>query len=259
MTRKPTPPLDQSAIALAKQLKPFHEGVAEFQSTIAQIAKQLQGLAANLGRIDWAAGLKKLEDSHTALAEAGWTLVDWIGLQDLTALSHKTPEELDEFFTEGFMTDDARNLHALRDELLGCSRLAQWHQLIDEIFASIDDGRHRIAIPATFTIIDGFLASFLVKHSIMSPRNSSPFRALANQGWDQAGYDAFFWRSCLIFLEKLFGHSPFTQDQPSFINRHWILHGRSAVDWTLADALRLVNALSALDFLFETVGLPKTA
>jgi hypothetical protein len=35
------------------------------------------------------------------------------------------------------------------------------------------------------------------------------------------------------------------------------LHGRASVDWSLSDALRLVNSLTTLDFLFEKIGQPK--
>jgi hypothetical protein len=248
--------LNQSVEALAKQLEPYREVIAAFLSTIAQVAEQWQKGIAKIAEIDWAGGLERLEASQSALAEAGWTPVDWIGLQELGTLSQKKPKELDEYFTNGFMTDNARNLDALRGKLLNCSGLAQWHELLEEIFVSIKAGRHRIAIPATLTIIEGRLANFLLARSAMGPRNSNPFKALEKKGWHRSGYDAFFWKSAVIFLEKVFGDRWFDEAQPSFISRHWILHGRSAIDWTLADSLRLTNALATLDFLFETVGAP---
>jgi hypothetical protein len=61
----------------------------------------------------------------------------------------------------------------------------------------------------------------------------------------------------LTFLSRVFASSDFTQQPPTFINRHWILHGGAPVDWTLSDALRLVNSLTTLVFLFVTVGQPK--
>jgi hypothetical protein len=36
-----------------------------------------------------------------------------------------------------------------------------------------------------------------------------------------------------------------------------VIGGRAPVDWTLSDALRLVNLLTTLVFLFVTVGQPK--
>jgi hypothetical protein len=155
------------------------------------------------------------------------------------------------------MANDCRNLDALLGELLKRSSFKIWHELLNEIFASIKGGRYRIAIPATLTIIEGLLANFLIKHSVMKQCNSSPFTVLNNQGWHAGHYDAFFWKSGIVFLRKLFEYKSFTEDEPSFVHRHWILHGRSAVNWTLADSLRLVNALTTLDFLFDTIG-PKS-
>ena len=256
--RTPKTPANQSAGALAEQLQPLYEAFAAFLPTITRIAEYWQQVSAQLSNIDWSGGLERLEASQSALAEAGWTLVDWIDLEDLTMLSRKTPKELDKYFTNGFMANDAQHLSFLQQHLVKCPMLVQWYGLIDEIFVSIKAGRHRIAIPATLTIIEGRLASFLITHSAMNPQNPNPFKALERQGWHKAGYDAFFWKSSIIFLEKVFGDRRFDQDQPSFISRHWILHGRSAIDWTLADSLRLVNALASLDFLFEKVG-PSTA
>jgi hypothetical protein len=248
--------LSEVAVSLAKQLEPYRDAFAAFLSTIAQGAELWQQAVAKMAEIDWAGGLERLEAAQIALAEAGWTPPDWIGLEELATLSSKAPKDLDDYFTDGFMSNEALNLNLLRAELLERRMLAQWHELIDEIFTSIKAGRHRITIPATLTIIEGRLASFMIAHAAMKPQNPNPFKALEKEGWHQAGYDAFFWRSAVIFLEKVFGDRRFNQDQPSFISRHWILHGRSAIDWTVADSLRLVNALAALDFLFETVGAP---
>jgi hypothetical protein len=79
----------------------------------------------------------------------------------------------------------------------------------------------------------------------------SVLKSLKNAGWhEKENLEAFFWRSGIAFLDKVFATSDFAQSQPPFVNRHWILHGRSSVDWKLADALRLVNALWTLNFLF---------
>ncbi len=52
---------------------------------------------------------------------------------------------------------------------------------------------------------------------------------------------------------SLFQFAPFDGDKPVFINRHWILHGRDndSASWTVADALRLFNALQTVDSLLE--------
>ena len=156
------------------------------------------------------------------------------------------------------MANDAENLKELGETLKKNSELSQWQPLIDEIIASIRAGHHRVAIPATLTIMEGYLARALVKASLTTAKNVYPFKALKEAKWHEAKtLDARFWKAGVLFLSRIFAHSDFTQQPPTFINRHWILHGRAPVDWTLSDALRLVNSLTTLVFLFVTVGQPK--
>jgi hypothetical protein len=207
---------------------------------------------------DWTAVLSEHEKSFLYMADCGWTLPDWIDLRDLRTLHLKSPEELDCHFVEGFMANDAENLKELGNTLKALAGLSQWHPLIGDIIESIEAGRHRVAIPATLTIMDGYLASALVEASLAPPTVTSPFKKLHDAKWHEHDtFDAVFWKAGIAFLSRVFAPSDFAQQPPTFINRHWILHGRAPVDWTLSDALRLVNSLTTLNFLFVTVGQPK--
>jgi hypothetical protein len=229
---------------LSRKFKPFWDEALPFVRKLAET--------------DWSAVLSDHEKSFLYMAECGWTLPDWIDLGDLRTLHLKSPEELDRYFVEGFMANDAENLKELGSTLKGVPELSQWLPLIDDIIASIEAGRHRVAIPATLTILDGYLASALVKASLASPNVTSPFKILREAKWHEDDtFDAVFWKAGVVFLSRVFASSDFTQQPPTFINRHWILHGRAPVDWTLSDALRLVNSLKTLNFLFVTVGQPK--
>ena len=207
---------------------------------------------------DWAAVFDEHEKAFLYIADCGWTPPNYIGIGELFTLHLKSPEELDRYFVEGFMANDAENLKILGETLKGNPELSQWHPLIDEIIASIRAGHHRVAIPTTLTIMEGYLTSALVKVPLTTAKNVSPFKVLEKAKWHEANtLDAMFWKAGVIFLSRIFANSDFTQQPPTFINRHWILHGRAPVDWTLSDALRLVNSLTTLVFLFVTVGQPK--
>jgi hypothetical protein len=261
---------------LVSSLMPHSDALREVQAQFAQYAKTFAVALDELNRrfqpflvetlpfvqklveTDWTAVLSDHEKSFLYMAECGWTLPDWIDLGDLRTLHLKAPEELDRYFVEGFMADGAENLKELGISLKGMPGLSQWHPLIDDIIASIEAGRHRVAIPATLTIMDGYLAGALVKASLATPKITSPFKVLRDARWHEDDtFDAVFWKAGVVFLSRVFAPSDFTQQPPTFINRHWILHGRAPVDWTLSDALRLVNSLTTLEFLFVTVGQPK--
>jgi len=264
------------ANALAPSLMPYMAVIQAGQSYLAELGATLALAMRELDRVlkpfldemrpiiqqfataDWNAIIRAHEKPFLYVANCGWTLPDWIGLEELHSFCSRSPEELDRHFVEGFMADDAENLRELGCTLKGIPELSQWHPLIDEIIASIEAGWFRVAIPPTFTIIEGYLSSALVKASLVSAKNTRPVEALSKAKWhENETLDAVYWKAGLVFLSRIFEDSDFTQQPPTFINRHWILHGRAPVDWTLSDALRLVNSLTTLHFLFVTIGKPK--
>ena len=267
---------DYLANAVVPYLMPYADGLSEIQGQFAQFAKTVNATMEELNRrlrpfldevlpvirkiveTDWTAVLRNHEQSIIHMADCGWTMPDWIGLSELNTLHLKSPEELDNYFTDGFMANDAENLKELGKRLKDAEGLSKWHPLIDEIIDSIIAARHRVAIPATLTIVEGYISNALVKASLATPSNTTPFKKLVKAGWhEQDTYEAIFWRAGVMFLSRVFADSDFTQQPPTFINRHWILHGRAPVDWTLTDALRLVTSLTTLLFLFDSVGQPK--
>jgi hypothetical protein len=174
-------------------------------------------------------------------------------MSEVQSLSCKSQDEIDAYLTEGYMENAAKNLDDLHERLLKCDPLSAWFSLIDEIFASIKAKRHLVTIPATLTIIDGFVANVVVSLSLANKQVTNPVKCILKAGLDDniEEFEALKWIRASIFLEKLFATSDFNKQCPDFINRHWILHGRSLTDWKLADAIRLVNALSAITFLSE--------
>jgi hypothetical protein len=99
--------------------------------------------------------------------------------------------------------------------------------------------------------LEGFTIQSLIIRQKAAPRELKPHSSLKKTQWqDDPTFHGLLWMSVVTFLEKLFAYHPFDLPSPTFINRPWILHGRSATEWTAADALKLVNALATLEWLF---------
>lgn len=56
----------------------------------------------------------------------------------------------------------------------------------------------------------------------------------------------YIWISYNKFISKLYEKNDFSKDELGFINRHWLLHGRSAYKIEELDCLRLFNAVSSI-------------
>jgi hypothetical protein len=232
------------------------ENVTFDRSWITKISKQMAqletGLAAAISRIDSSGlhlGESVRQDFHT-MATRGWTIQMSLTPGIWAGLANQTPEETDQFFVTFYTEDNFAALHEVRQELTGRTSLAQWKALLEECFESLEAGRHLITVPALLLIIEGVVASAgqalteqrvrLVRICAENAKKSTP-----------SFMKAEMWNSMELFLEKLFQPAPFDDAKPAFINRHWILHGRDSTSWTVADALRLFNALQTVDSLLE--------
>jgi hypothetical protein len=169
-------------------------------------------------------------------------------LRDLEELANQTPEEADEFFVAFYTDNNFAELRKVRQELARRRGLTQWHALLEESFESFEEGRHLIAILALISIIEGVIAS---ARAVLTARRTHLLEACAKNAQKSCanGITAEMWNSMKVFMEKLFEPAPFDGNRPTFINRHWILHGHDTTSWTVADALRLFNALQTVDSL----------
>jgi hypothetical protein len=184
---------------------------------------------------------------HT-MASRGWTIQMSLTLRDLEELANQTPEEADQFFVAFYSDDNFAVLRKVRQELTSRPGLARWKALLDECFESFESGRYLITIPALLSVIEGVIAS--AGQALTSQRVH--LIAICAENSQKTGGNtitAEMWNSMKLFVGKLFGPAPFDGKRPDFINRHWILHGRDSASWTVADALRLFNALQTVDSL----------
>lgn len=228
--------------------------VAIDTSWIVKISQEMaelgKGFTASIAIPDFS-GLD-LEDSvrkgFRTMASRGWTIQMSLTPRDLEELANQTPAEADEFFVAFYTDDNFAALRGVREELTRRPALAQWRALLEECFESFESGRHLIVIPALLSIIEGVIAS--AGQGLTSQRVRLFHVCAENAKKSTTNFmTAEMWTSMALFLEKLFQPAPFDGSKPVFINRHWILHGRDSASWTVADALRLFNALQTVDSL----------
>jgi hypothetical protein len=193
---------------------------------------------------------QSVKDGVRTMAARGWTVQMSLTLGDLEELANQTPEETDEFFVAFYTSDNFAALREVREELTRRPGLAQWKGLLEECFDSFESGRHRITVPALLSIIEGVIAS---AGQALTSQRVRLVEICAEQA-RKSGENVMtseMWNSMALFLEKLFQYAPFDGGRPTLINRHWILHGRDSGSWTVADGLRLFNALQTVDSLLE--------
>ena len=118
---------------------------------------------------------------------------------------------------------------------------------MEEVFDCLRMGKPKVCVPALLTVLDGFLAEHLVRKQIMPANKTNVAKYLKTfDSTEETRPVTTWWMSAVNFVESLFETTDFRTDAPTFINRHWILHGRAKTNWSMIDALKLLNALATL-------------
>ena len=200
----------------------------------------------------WIMPRKSHEKGAIVLADQGWTIPAWISMRAIQTLGKSTDEEIDAFFLRSYLGEheNAGELKDTSEKLLASDELRQWRSLLQDVFDCIQIGKYRVCVPSLLTVLEGFVAESLAKKFNASRRDTNIPASLKKRIMhDDEPFSELLWMCVVTFLNHLFAHSDFESTCPAFINRHWILHGRSATEWTVTDALKLVNALSTLHWL----------
>jgi hypothetical protein len=255
--------LDIATAVATAQLKKFfveqeqfnREASAKMRATIQALNSIRQ--PSVLPKIDFKALGNQMILGQKKLAETGWTVVGWIDLPHARAFRNWSESEIDAYFETQYLRGPENRLKHLRRKLLKDSSFAPWRDLLRESFRAFNQGLHKICVPSLVSVLEGYAILRLVETAEGNrkdhfQRDTAPQRGLRGlRRHNNQHVKGMIWQSLVEFFDNLYKHSDFCSDRPTFLNRHWIQHGRSESDWTKLDALRLFNALDTLHWACE--------
>ena len=119
-------------------------------------------------------------------------------------------------------------------------------KVVDECRFAFENKKFAICADSLVSVIEGILSTFWDDKTNI--RMMKICQAKVDELADEKEHitKKYIWVSYNKFIRKLYEKNDFTADEPSFINRHWLLHGRSAYEIEEIDCLRLFNAVSSL-------------
>ncbi|MCY8228802.1 hypothetical protein MOC30_14525 [Bacillus spizizenii] len=190
--------------------------------------------------------IEKITD-HNSLH--GWTLTGEIPTHiylddEFLTMSQK---EIDNFFVSYYEEDDFKEMRGLKRSLLdGLDE--KWHELIEDSFSLYEEGKFRLLIPALITIVEGEISE-VAKSAKVGGGLIGDFKKSFVSETDKLIIISCY--SALKFFDKrLFTTHDFRKNRREVINRNWVLHGRDDPQkWDKADAVRLFNTLSTMQFI----------
>lgn len=181
------------------------------------------------------------------LEVCGWTLPTELGIYAVNVIGNTDKiSDLDKFLIWYFTENEYDHFNNMLVGIAASPIGAGIKRLVDECNFAYKNQKYAICADSLVSAIEGILSTFWDdKTNIrMMKICQAKVDELANE--KEHIIKKYIWVSYNKFIRKLYEKNDFTSDEPNFINRHWLLHGRSAFEIEEIDCLRLFNAVSSL-------------
>lgn len=198
---------------------------------------------------------KTLSTVVDKLEEKGWTLPTELGIYAVNAIGQTDEiKDVDKFLQWYFTEDDYEHFKNMIEGILEAPISEGIKKLVDECHFAFVNKKYAICADSLISVIEGILSSF------WDYKTNIRMMKICQTKVDELSDDKehlikkYIWVSYNKFIHKLYEKNDFTKDEPSFINRHWLLHGRSGYEIEEVDCIRLFNAISSLCVIIKSEG-----
>lgn len=190
-----------------------------------------------------------IKEALIKMNDAGWTLPMIVSIRQIKYISKLDDSKIDDFFCEFFGYENNFNNMILD---IKNSKIEEKYKVVVEQCVNAYNLELYILVAITLlTVIEGVLSSFYYdkKNTCMKMICKKIISEIDDTEEDIIKKNS--WKSYQNFINKLYESSDFDKNEPSFINRHWLLHGRALYDLKKADCLRLFNAISTISYIID--------
>lgn len=204
-----------------------------------KMAKAMENIRLSLERFE-----KNLKPMEEKFVQAGWT----INMNMPPSFVNEVSEvlevcDIDSYMYEYIMYNDKELFKMMHSD---CKSKLK-HNLLnayEECLFAFDNQKYIICANTLLTIIEGTLST--LDEDGCSIYMISLCKKQLNQLSEDHTIKRTVWYLNLKFIENLYSKHIFSSTEPSFINRHWLLHGRSNFEISEIDCVRLFNAISTI-------------
>jgi hypothetical protein len=179
-----------------------------------------------------------------AVAQAGWTIPLSIDIRRFETLKRvfRDRSAIDIFFEDFYVGRELKQICRNISNILGGS--AQ-QTIFDECVKAYENNLYSACLTTLITVLEGFISTFGDDPQDVRVMRVCKFYA-DEELKKKNNIKSLCWLSIYEFTKSLYEKSDFTQPEPSEVNRHWVLHGRTERTAGKTDCIRVFNALSTL-------------
>jgi hypothetical protein len=221
------------------------EAQASAKTFAEAVAKHIRHLFEGSPEADFAGG---------ELGKRGWTVPGWATYDQIKPLA-RTPSShsLDAFFVRQYRRPGL--LSRVTSQTAKRPLMLRWLPLYRQATFLVNRRQHLVAVPALLLTFEGLVVTAVEA----AKTNVRPRQVLRELTARQSGSLRASWLSLAAFANTVFGDHHFSGQRPQIMNRHWIVHGRTAPRWNRADALRMLQAIDTASSLMQLVARPTRA
>lgn len=145
------------------------------------------------------------------------------------------------------------NFDQMINSIMNNSENKQWHQAIEQCVYAYKNNMYILSICTLLPVLEGILSTFEEdKTNIRMMKvckemlNTVENKLTIDPSYLEAILNKALWISCYHFITALYQKSDFSGAEPEMLNRHWILHGRTAFNNSQIDSIRVFNAIETV-------------
>lgn len=189
---------------------------------------------------------KTLNNVVQKISDAGWTLPMEMGIYPINVLGQTNEiSDVSKFFVWYFTGDNHSSFEKLIHNIQTSNIDEKFKPAINQCVFAYENNQYIICVVTLLTVIEGILSSFY------PDKTNTKMKAVCKRQVEKFSssehiIEKHVWNSYKNFINKLYYSTEFSNNEPTFINRHWLLHGRSAYNVNQEDCLRLFNAIDTI-------------
>lgn len=164
-------------------------------------------------------------------------------------VSDNIPVLIEEYYSE----DNDKRLHKVIHRCKSAEQLKKHEVLFDQTVEAYKIGSYHLSCMGLFAIADELLTHLSGLYGTRANKRISEFEESIKETVELAPYDPCLYSAYSALSEhriSFYNSMPFSNKEPTELNRHWTMHGRSSRDYKKIDFIRVllwIDALTRLD------------
>lgn len=161
--------------------------------------------------------------------------------------------DIDAVIEKYYSENDDQRLNCVIERCKNSKKIEDYTLLFFQTIEAYKLGHYHLACVGLFSVIDGILADVT---NMINATNFKRRIEAVNEKFDAKielndidRRTLCIYDSVNIIKDSIFGGSDFSKAEPSGINRHWVMHGRTRRIYTRCDFLKVLLLLDAIIFL----------